>query len=287
MKVVLSRKGLDSTFSNKANMLIFDKNNNKVSAELVMLPIPEKDSGVNYRLLNLCKNVDRSIKICKALKQYKNISENVDCHADPNLVNYFNQKEFLGSMGQVDQSQSHLESSEIKIGDIFIFFGLFNDCAEMNNEIFVASKRQCHIMFGYMQVGDIVYTNKLTSEQRKDYEKKYPWIVLQPHWNNNYKDKINNCIYIARETCTFDKTIKGYGMFDYNKNLELTKKGEGSPTHWKLPRKLKRLDISYHTKENHKKGYFQAAMRGQEFVIEENKKAEKWAINLIKKYARR
>ena len=289
MRVILSRKGLDSAFDTLANMLIFsyDSEQKKPNAEMVMLPIPDKASKTTYNYLNFCNNISKSKKILDALNQYKNIDKETTCHVDPNIVNFFMKKKFLGSIGQVDQAQTHLENHKVGVGDLFIFFGLFNDWGDTHNVLFTATKRQDHIVFGYLQIGEIIYTNALTQKQRKDYEKKYPWLINQPHWNEDYKDRKNNCIYIARETCTFDEKIKGYGMFNYNKELVLTKQGENSPTHWQLPKDLQGLDISYHTKANQKEDYFQAVCRGQEFVIEECPQAENWAINLIKKYSKR
>lgn len=284
MKVILSRKGLDSGVCDLSNLLLVDKNGNK---NLFMLPIPADDGLHTYQELKFSDNEKMSNIIKDYLNKSKKINFGSKCHADPNLVNYFNDPEFLGSIGQVDQAQSHLLKNEIKQGDLFIFFGVFAEAYLDNDNLAVDKNNQKHIMFGYMQIGDIIFPNKLTDDKRKNYEEKYPWLKNQPHWTG-YTDKESNCIYVARETCTFDNTIKGYGVFDYDSDeLHLTKKDDSCVTHWNLPKELQGLDISYHTKNSQKEGYFQAACRGQEFVIENSKQAEIWAEKLINKYARR
>lgn len=73
-------------------------------------------------------------------------------------------------------------------------------------------------------------------------------------------------------------------MFTYNEELDLSKKGM-TRTCWELPEFFKNKKITYHNKESWKDGYFKSACRGQEFVIEENKEIENWAIHLIEKYS--
>ena len=81
-------------------------------------------------------------------------------------------------------------------------------------------------------------------------------------------------------------------MFKYDLKLDLTQQ-KPDKTYWKqitrwscdnLPTCLKDLTVSrlkYECKDN----YFQCAPMGQEFVIEDNKEVEKWAIELIKKHS--
>lgn len=53
---------------------------------------------------------------------------------------------------------------------------------------------------------------------------------------------------------------------------------------WNLPNIFKEVSITYHNENSWKDGYFKSACRGQEFVIEENKNIEEWAIDLIEKH---
>ncbi|MBP3581848.1 MAG: hypothetical protein J6J33_03780, partial [Clostridia bacterium] len=252
---------------------------------LFMLPIPANDGVHTYQEL---KFSDNDI-VSKTIKDYLNKSKKINfqskCHADPNLVNYFNDPEFLGSIGQVDQAQSHLLKNEIKQGDLFIFFGVFAETYLDNDNLVVDKNSLKHIMFGYMQIGDIISTYGLNEIERANYESKYPWLRNQPHWiADKYNNNKTNCIYVASEN--FNNTnIKGYGLFNYDKELQLTQDNNNCVTHWNLPRELSNLKITYHSEKSHKEDYFKAACRGQEFVIENSKLAEIWAEKLIKKYA--
>ena len=347
MRVVLSRKGLDTSFgSNAGNMLLF--NEDKTKAQLIMLPIPELDSRNDYcELSDYWREYGDSDKFLKFFDNYKFLGQYYPlsrtanrlekcsleikdgeyclarCHPDPNINNFYMKKDFLGSLGQVGQAQSHLanEKNKIGVGDIFIFFGLFNECIDKGATINLDSKQKKHIMFGYLQVGNIIRTNEFYDERLKPnkekikyYQEKYPFILDNPHWDWWYDEEYwpdfgpkpnpfppkyrarkkhycvdkTNCIYIARPTCTFDESIKGFGMFKYKEDLILTKNEENSkecrPTHWNLPKEVQGLDITYHSKNSQKEKYFQAASRGQEFVIEDCPQAEQWAINLIKSH---
>lgn len=279
MKIVLSRKGADSGNCKASNLVLFY---NLGQSEIIMIPIPNDEDKIAYKDIIFSRNYERDLYTKGYLKSY-NIDLSSHCHLDPNLANYYEDLNFLGSVGQVGSSQTHLENQKVEIGDVFIFFGRF-DFQKISTDNVETIMKDKHVMFGYLQIGEIIYPNKLTAQERTFYEKKYPWLASQPHWNfEKYKDTGNNCIYIAREKCSFDENIKGYGMFKFNENLILTKKGK-TISKWNLPKPLRHLNISYHDKSSHKLTYFQSAMRGQEFVIEESKKAEKWAENLIKKY---
>jgi hypothetical protein len=89
-----------------------------------------------------------------------------------------------------------------------------------------------------------------------------------------------NTLYIARDKLTWNKNKPGTGIFKFNKNLVLTKKGF-SRAKWKLPKFFKDVEISYHSDKSWKDGYFQSALIGQEFVIKDNKKVENWAKSII------
>lgn len=279
--VILSRKGVDRGNSKMSNLVI--TNNDK--CKIVMIPIPSETDKATYNDLTFSNDKNLDFHTKEYMRTHGSNELKTKCHADPNLLNYFNDPNFLGSIGQVGSSQSHLEKQNIKVGDIFIFFGRFSYMDLVNNQPKIRDEDK-HLLFGYLQVGEIIYPNKLTPSQRKEYEKKYPWIVNQPHWNiDKYKNNQNNCIYIANEKCTFDSSLCGYGIFNYNDELVLTKNGE-TISHWDLSKDILREQLSYHNERNIKENYFQSAKRGQEFVFKESQKVEQWAISLIKKYGK-
>lgn len=284
MKVILSKKGLDSSNSIKP---ISISNN-----EMVFLPIPSDNIYDYTRYSEVFNNKISLLYYCMEMGinngyiNDKKISINGEthCHLDPQLIDYFGYKDFKGSdafkgnFGQVKSAQKHLENNKVQVNDLFLFYGWYEDKNKPNGK---------HTIFGYLQIGEIIKVNELTPDQKQDIINKYPWLHHQPHWCSN---ETNNTIYIARETCTFDKKIKGYGMFKYNKKLDLTADDMENKTCWKIPA-LKNCKASYKgangKSEFSELGQYRLSDRCQELVIEECPQAEKWAINLIKKYAKR
>lgn len=89
-----------------------------------------------------------------------------------------------------------------------------------------------------------------------------------------------NTIYIARDNLSWNESLPGAGRFNLNDKLILTKKGL-SRSKWCLPDFFKEAEISYHTKDSWKDGYFQSAAIGQEFAIKDNDEVEEWVRGLI------
>lgn len=279
MKIILSRKGVDSGNCKASNLVIFDCQG---KSEMIMIPIPSSNDKIAYKDVTFSKDKEKDLCVKNYLKNFK-IDLSSLCHMDPNLSNYLDEPNFLGSVGQIGISKSHLENQEIQKDDLFIFFGKYEIQKFSQTKVEKIAKDK-HIMFGYLQIGEIICPNSLKNEERASYEEKYPWIKNQPHWNfEKYKNIESNRIYIAREKCSFDESIKGFGIFNFSEDLILTKNGR-SISKWELPKPLMNLKITYHNESNYKEDYFQSASRGQEFVIEKNEKAEKWAVELIKNH---
>lgn len=279
MRIILSRKGVDSGNCKASNLVLFDCQG---KSEMIMIPIPSSNDKIAYKDVTFSKDKEKDLYVKNYLKNFK-IDLSSPCHMDPNLSNYLDEMNFLGSVGQIESSQSHLENQKIQKDDLFIFFGKYEIQKFSPTKVERIAKDK-HIMFGYLQIGEIIYPNSLKKEERASYEKKYPWIKNQPHWNfEKYKNIESNRIYIAREKCSFDENIKGFGMFNFSEDLILTKNGR-SISQWELPKPLMNLKITYHNESNCKEDYFKSASRGQEFVIEKNEKAEKWAVELIKNH---
>ena len=121
VKVILSRKGVDSGNSQMSNLVV--KNGDKT--EIVMIPIPSDIDKVPYKELSFSQDdkINSYTKGYIESKTKKQHGLDTICHADPNLRNFFGDPKFLGSIGQVGASLSHLRNQDIKEKDIFIFFG--------------------------------------------------------------------------------------------------------------------------------------------------------------------
>ncbi len=279
MKIILSKKGLDS--SNSQGPVVIDEDK-----QMIFLPIPSRQAYDVTRYGEVFGNKTSLLCYCKEMgvnygwidKEKVIIDENTFCHLDPQLTDYFGQESFKGSFGQDKAAQTHLKNNGVKVGDLFLFYGWYKD---------KKTQEAKHTLFGYLQVGDIIEVNSLTTEERKKFEEKYPWLLHQPHW---YSTVTHNTIYVASDNCSFKKKLKGFGMFKYDKRLDLTGDEMTSKTCWKIPA-LKNCRVSF--KDNNrnerfdKEGNFKVADRCQELVVEECPQAAKWAINLIKKYGRK
>jgi hypothetical protein len=278
MKVILSRKGFDSTYGGFPSPIL--PNNIPLS-----LPIPSIIDSVRYEdlhvgtltLFYLMKQLKNKIKING---KWKELNVNMTCHLDPDIYEFFMKrpKNWKPLFGQIGAAQSHLENQGIKEGDIFLFFGWFRKTKFQHGKlVFDPKEKDKHVIFGYFQIGEIV---KITENESLLFGNP-EWVKYHPHFHPERRKKTNNTIYIARETLSWNKKLPGAGIFSYSKDLVLTKEGY-SKSIWKLPEFFKEVKISYHSKNAWREdGTFKSIGRGQEFVVEENDKVEKWVKNLI------
>lgn len=272
MKVVLSRKGFDSGFGGYASFILPD-------GTIQSLPIPSSGDSITYcnvksryqdfNLMELMQNIKPQIKEYK----WKPLNSETHCHLDPDIDYYAMARDskWRGCFGQIGAAQTVLENSHIGVGDLFLFFGWFNDCELYNNSLKMKKGNGRHVLFGYLQIGEIIHTAT---------DKIPAWLKYHPHSQGERVNNKNNCIYVARESSSWNENIPGYGVFKYNAELDLSMPGM-SRSKWKLPEIFRGLSITYHTQNSWKDGYFQSAARGQEFVVEENDAISKWAQNLI------
>ena len=284
MKVVLSKKGLDSNCSSKPIVC----KENKI---MDFVPIPSTDDNLKYCEIEEFKDLSKfflngenklfyNIDIC-------NLDKSIEpsCHLDPQLKDYFGfGKNFRATFGQVYKAQQTLGNHNVGVDDIFLFFGWYYD---------EKTKQEKNILFGYMQVEAVVTIDKdnkifVNNEtcKVKDIIKKYPFLINNPHWQfKKYQHYGNNTIYISRELCSWNENIPGFGFFNYSKNLVLTDTREKllQKTHWNIKPLKGCTIINYDNKVFNKNGDFLAPGGfGQELIID-SQNAEKWAQDLINK----
>lgn len=274
MKIILSRKGFDSSFGGYSSFIMPDNT-------LISLPIPNRWDNIKYSEIkseyNDCSLYDLMFSKCKSIKSGKwyDLSEDSKCHFDPDLnYNALPRKVgWVGTLGQTGIAQKLLEKHKVRENDLFLFFGWFENYENVKKNMTTGK----HLIFGYLQIGKILYTKK--DEVPK-------WLQSHPHALKRRLDNEYNCIYIAREKCSWNEKINGYGMLTFNNELVLTAPGM-SRSKWTLPDFFRNVDISYHSKDSWKVDYFQSAKRGQEFIIQDNVEVENWAKNLIDLYAQK
>jgi len=283
MKIILSKKGFDGSWGGYPNIISGNA--------MYSMPIPDKESTHTYGELKTANGAGlfdtAKLYYPRIYADKKRIpfTPDIHCHADPNISNYFGANNFVGSIGQVGGAQSHLEKEKINKDDIFLFFGWFR---EVKNGKFIKGTDK-YTLFGYLQIGEIIYPQTLNETEKQEIEARHPWIKDQPHWDfNKYANRKNNCIYIARENCDFNTALKGWGTFAYNPTLALTKQDATKKSELQIPA-LAGLELSK-TKGNKfdPNGNLTLPQTfGQEFVIEENEKATNWVQQLITQFATR
>lgn len=292
MKVVLSRKGFDSAAGGFASPIIMPE------GIMQSLPIP---SDIGPRLYSEVKSHYKNKSIYDLIKLIRCDdkvrsgdwvgAERTGCHLDPDIdINAVKRPSgWLGAFGQAGASERQLENQGVKEGDLFLFFGWFKEYRESGTDgsLKPVSKSDKHVIFGYLQIGQIVRVNQIDWTSNT-----IPQLVKEhPHAGKDFIDahSENNTIYIARESASWNDNIPGYGLLRYCPEVILS--AEGMPrSRWNLEDKwgLKHSDnkpgITYHSEQSWKKDYFQSACRGQEFVIDENQAVTEWAEKLISNY---
>ncbi len=279
MRIILSRKGFDSASGGYPSPIMPDR-------RMVSLPIPEENSGIKYSKLQFTHDKNY-YSLMQELMGNEIRSENsklfleedLCCHLDPDIYKEITDRDagWRGAFGQVSGAQTHLEKQGVKEGDLFLFFGWFRNTKAKENgyKYDETDKGGRHVLFGYLQIGEIIHTSELQTEV-------YGWLTNHPHLNKDiYINSYKNTLYLATEHLSFAPDLSGYGIFKFSENLVLTKEGE-IKSKWALPDFFKETNISFHKKDSWKDGYFQSAGRGQEFVMKATPQIEEWARDIIR-----
>ena len=280
MKVILSRKGVDSKYGGYPITLNPDC--------FYSIPIPDnKENDFEYKNLNV-KGENLLEKIYKCKKCKLNNNDYTKCHLDPLIFPFDNikdeyektKKEFIGTFGQCGVAQSHLCKNNVGVNDIFLFYGWFEYYAEKNKKNY-----NINVIWGYLQIDKIIHLNK---ENSKEWQQRFPY---QPHCiYDNYKNVSNNNLYIAKKWFNDDEknNIKGFGLFDFKKAnenglannplvLTSTEDYNTKRTNWRIKDigeislKNKQIGLSWNKDRIiDSNGCFTASPIGQEFIFQKN-----------------
>lgn len=153
-RIILSRKGWDSKAGGKPSPIFPD-------GTVVSLPIPDRHSGISYGDVRLSDR--RSIGTMVESLTRGRISRNDEVHLDPDLsVHSIDRSRFTAAFGQCGPAQAHLENQAVtkesaaRDGDLFLFFGLYRPVHNDMNEWQYTSTKAVHIIFGWLQVGEVL-----------------------------------------------------------------------------------------------------------------------------------
>ena len=282
MRVILSRKGLDSGFGGLPSPVLPD-------GRILTIPIPGDPDEIPYAAVQSGyegKNLYELLSGLSAHVLYNGEktawSERTMCHLDPDLgaCSYPRKPGWRGCFGQGGAAQTVLERAGVQAGDLFLFFGWFQRTQLRDGKLRFCPGQGFHMLYGYLQIEEVCYPQR-SQEPIPD------WLRYHPHVLPRRLDNPNNCIYLGARSASWNDALPGYGLFPTMEDaLILTKPGM-TRSRWRLPEDFRGLKLTYHAQSAWKDGYFQSACRGQEFVFEEDERVQAWAQGLIDLYAAR
>jgi hypothetical protein len=265
MKIVLSRKGFDSSVGGHASPILPDRT-------MVSLPIPSTLDRLDYESLHLSDG-----RTYRALIDELNARARIDgkgAHLDPDLVRDVRPRRdgWRAAFGQTGAAAGHLRNQRVTVGDLFLFYGWFRHTTTADGRLRFVRGDGMHVVYGYLEVGEVLCTERC---------RRVPsWLRDHPHVLPQRAASTNNTIYVASERLSTDPSLPGSDVFRFDDALVLTKPGE-KRSRWQLPSPFRRVAISYHDHRAWRDGYFQSYPRAQEYVIRANEAVMAWAHELI------
>ncbi|MGY6552563.1 MAG: Nmad3 family putative nucleotide modification protein [Erythrobacter sp.] len=274
MKVVFSRKGVDSAAGKCASALI--------DGRPLSLPIPTHEpSPTTYGDLH-----PELAALAHDLSGGR-LAAHQTCHLDPDLDHAALAQRppgWRGALGQASAALGHLENQGIGPGDLFLFWGLYRPvCREMGRWRYCGPRQ--HAVFGWLHIGEVCRI----AGSGDDTLRNHPWLRDHPHVRGGWTKP--NAVYLASEGFTLDgRRFAGSGQFA--RAFTLSAPGSALPSIWQVPKWLDPLaggvGMTYHPAARWLgDGRLKSAARGQEFVadISGRQDAARWIGDLIAAYA--
>lgn len=286
MKLILSRKGFDSSAGGIASPILPD-------GRMISLPIPSRGDDFTFADINV-PGVDMAELLAGLSHQQHAINDSV--HLDPDIDRSADNRlpGWRPSLGQTGAAQTHLHRQDVGLGDVFLFFGWFREVeTHQGTWRYVPGAPNLHVMFGWLEVGVVIPVG----QQRNAAIEAFPWIADHPHVANPgaYGD-LNNTLYVAPGQSAINPDAPhGGGRFSHFADaLRLSVPGE-SRSMWSLPRWFYpkgRSAISYHGSADRwtlrdDDVLLNCVGRGQEFVIDGDNYPElgDWVSSIIRKHS--
>lgn len=283
MKIIFSRKGIDSSFGNVASPIMPD-------GKLCWMPIPEdSDKKTSLPTYNDITFYDMNLGTIIEDLSSKRIKKSQTVHLDPDIfaMHRERKKDWIPVFGQTGAAESHLRNQKVGVGDIFIYFGWFKQCEIVNDSFrYQRAAPDLHVMYGWLQIGDF--------KKICDMDNIPDWLTEHPHMIGCNNENLDTLYFSAKELVINGKKtgLPGAGYFSLiNDEIILTAPGHTRSVWnlpiWMYPREDK-PPLSYNEKRENwirKDGKVQIKIvgRGQEFVLntEFYPEAADWIENLI------
>jgi Nucleotide modification associated domain 3 len=284
MKIILSRKGFDSSTGKIASPIL-------PSGKLCSLPIPETLVCTHpLRYQDILYDGHSVGTLVHDLTRGR-ISPGTPAHLDPDLnsASIPRLPGWKAIFGQAGAAESHLRHQDIGAGDVFLFYGWFRrveQCAGINS--YVPGAPDLHVIFGWLQIEERIPAAQWSSLPA--------WAGNHAHCRRAHPLALES-LYISSDRLTLPGVtlnLPGAGIFPhYHPSLCLTSQIPCvSRRNWRLPRWMSptggRTALTYHpdpqsweTKEDHV--LLKSAGRGQEFVLDcdDYPDAVEWLADLI------
>jgi hypothetical protein len=267
LKIVLSRKGFDSSSGGHASPILPD-------GRMVSLPIPSPLDRVSWHSLRLPDGTTYA-RLIEELDAGARLG-GAGAHVDPDLVRSIRPRRrgWRPAFGQVGAAAGHLRLQGVGENDLFLFFGWFRHAVREQERLRFAPGSGFHAIFGYLRVGtviDAVPDIRLPA-----------WLEDHPHAAPARCVAANNTLYVARRELEHGTGLPGAGVFRFADSLVLSCPGR-SRSRWQLdPAVFRHLKISYHDESAWQDGCFQSRSRAQEYVIDADRNAQRWALALVR-----
>lgn len=281
MKIIFSRKGFDSASGGVPSPVFPD-------GSMVSLPIPDKHSPIRYQDIMW---QGRSLGGLVSGLTDGRVPASHFAHLDPdiNSGSLPRRAGWKPLFGQTGAAQGHLRNNGVRAGDLFLFFGLFQNVLQSEGRLqWDTQSPRRHLLWGWLQVGEVL--------DARDFSRLgHDWAGYHPHFHRGVEK--NNTLYVARGRLTlpggFGMGLSGAGVFQKcSERLILTAPGAETPGLWELPRWFHPRDgkcpLTYHadlarwTKTSNRTRLNSVA-RGQEFVLDtgEYPEAAGWVETLL------
>ena len=286
MKVILSRKGLDSSFGNVSSLILPD-------GKMCWLPIPEIDEEKElYQYKDLMFDGYSLGKVITDLSSGK-ISQNTTVHLDPDIFPFYVDRDlrWYPLFGQTGAAESHLRNCNVGPGDIFLFFGWFKYVELSNGRYrYVSQTPDLHVLYGWFQIRDKARVSSYTPTQS--------WMRRHTHFQGDKYSEEFDTVYFPTKNLILNGKITdlaGCGYFPrIHTDLILTAPTQNRSV-WKLPKwfypEIGKKPLSYHNKlsrwtQNEDCVILKSVGRGQEFVLdaEDYPQSVSWIESMIGKH---
>ncbi|HUQ02899.1 MAG TPA: hypothetical protein VM261_10410 [Kofleriaceae bacterium] len=264
MRLVLSRKGFDSTAGGCASPILPD-------GTMVSLPIPDEQSGIRYGDVGAHGHDVGALVADLTGRAYTRRSR---AHLDPDLVAgaFPRMPGWRPLFGQAGGEQTVLSRAGVGRGDLFLFFGWFRRVERVRRRWrFVAAAPDEHVIWGWLRVDEVIDAAGTPPT----------WAAYHPHVTAGRRWS-NNTLYAADDAGTFTH---------HDDRLRLTRPG-ASRSRWSLPAWFApgrgRPPLGYHHAPSRwrragDRVHLQSVARGQEFVLDtaHYPEADAWIRSLL------